>query len=213
VKTADLINRLTVDLKPVDYRRASRALGLAFAAGSLAAVAAICLTLGLRPDLREPHALGFLLLKLVFAAGVAATAFLLLLRFARPGQARRSSNLVAALPFVGIVLLAALDLYVTPGAQWAALIAGHAWPKCLVIIPVMAAVPYALMVLALRWGAPTDLWRTGALAGLLAGGVSASAYALACGDDSLPFVACWYSSAILMCGLIGGMLGQRLLRW
>ena len=65
MKTADLINRLTVDLKPVDYRRASRALGLAFAAGSLAAVAAICLTLGLRPDLREPHALGFLLLKLV----------------------------------------------------------------------------------------------------------------------------------------------------
>ena len=57
MKTADLINRLTVDLKPVDYRRASRALGLAFAAGSLAAVAAICLTLGLRPDLREPLSL------------------------------------------------------------------------------------------------------------------------------------------------------------
>jgi len=36
--------------------------------------------------------------------------------------------------------------------------------------------------------APTDLTRTGALAGLVAGGISATAYAFHCMDDSLPFV-------------------------
>jgi hypothetical protein len=42
-----------------------------------------------------------------------------------------------------------------------------------------------------------DLLRTGALAGLVAGGISAAAYALHCPDDSLPFVALWFGGTIV----------------
>jgi hypothetical protein len=61
--------------------------------------------------------------------------------------------------------------------------------------------------------APTDLRRTGALVGLIAGSVSATAYALHCVDDSLPFVALWYGGTIFLCTLAGVVLGPRLLRW
>jgi hypothetical protein len=61
--------------------------------------------------------------------------------------------------------------------------------------------------------APTDLRRTGACAGLVAGSISAAGYALHCVDDSMPFVAFWYGGTIALCTLAGAMLGPRLLRW
>jgi hypothetical protein len=51
------------------------------------------------------------------------------------------------------------------------------------------------------------------LAGLVAGGISAMAYALHCANDSLPFVAFWYGGTIVFCTLVGAGLGPRLLRW
>jgi len=69
---------------------------------------------------------------------------------------------------------------------------GDNWLECLLSIPLIAIVPFAAIIWAVRQAAPTDLVRTGALAGLVAGGVSATAYAFHCTDDSLPFVALWY---------------------
>jgi len=75
-------------------------------------------------------------------------------------------------------------------------------------------VPFAVIAWAVRrFAAPTDLPRTGALVGLLAGGVSAMGYALHCTDDSLPFVALWYGGTIVLCTMAGALLGPRLLRW
>jgi len=51
------------------------------------------------------------------------------------------------------------------------------------------------------------------LAGLVAGGISAAAYALHCPDDSLPFVALWFGGTIVLCTLGGAALGPRLLHW
>ncbi len=61
--------------------------------------------------------------------------------------------------------------------------------------------------------APTNLVRTGAVAGLIPGGVSAIAYVLHCADDSIPFVAVWYGGTIGLCTLAGAVSGPRLLRW
>jgi hypothetical protein len=49
-------------------------------------------------------------------------------------------------------------------------------------------------------------------AGLIAGGMSAMAYALPCTEDSFPFVAVWYGGTIVLCTLAGAALGPRLLR-
>ncbi len=85
--------------------------------------------------------------------------------------------------------------------------------ECLLSIPLIAVVPFVVIMWAVRKAAPTNLTRTGALVGLVAGGVSAIAYALHCTDDSLPFVALWYGGTIFLCTLAGALTGSRLLRW
>jgi hypothetical protein len=117
------------------------------------------------------------------------------------------------LPFVGIVLLAAISLGLAPGTHWNRMIAGDEWLECLLSIPIIAIVPFATAIWAVRRAAPTNLSRAGAFAGLIAGGVSAMAYALHCTDDSLAFVAVWYGGTIVLCTLAGAALGPRLLRW
>jgi len=91
---------------------------------------------------------------------------------------------------------------------------GDRWLQCLVSIPIIATLPFAAIVWAVRrFASPTDLVRAGAFAGLVAGGLSAIGYALHCTDDSLPFVALWYGGTIALCTVAGAMLGPRLLRW
>src|SRR5207302_10546283 len=63
------------------------------------------------------------------------------------------------------------------------LMVGDRWLECLISIPIIAVVPFAAIIWALRQTAPTDLVRTGALGGLLAGAISAAGYALHCTED------------------------------
>jgi hypothetical protein len=132
---------------------------------------------------------------------------------ARPGGKRNIPSFLVAIPFLIIMFLAAISLGFAPGSHWDRMIKGDQWLECLVSIPIIAIVPFAICIWAVRRAAPTDLTRTGAFAGLIAGGVSAMAYALHCTDDSLPFVAVWYGGTIVLCTLAGAILGPRLLRW
>ena len=211
--TNELIDRLSAHLEPVDHRQVTRTLGSALALAVLAAIGAMWLTFGVRPDIKEPGALIFLIVKLVFAGSVVAITFVGLLKLARPGKPRRAIGLAAAFPFAVIAVLAAVTLLSTPSAPWDELIIGHVWSKSPILIPIMAIVPYALIVWATRKAAPTQPVRTGALAGLVAGGIGAGAYALSCTEDSLPFVACWYGGMIVLCAILGALFGPRLLRW
>jgi hypothetical protein len=93
------------------------------------------------------------------------------------------------------------------------MITGRDWLECLISIPIIAIVPFAVLVWAVRRMAPTDLVRTGAFVGLVAGSLSAAGYAFHCMDDSTPFVALWYGGTIVLCTLAGATLGPRLLRW
>jgi hypothetical protein len=159
------------------------------------------------------RALIFLLLKLAFTVGIVGVASIYLTRLARPGGERRTSSISAAMPFAAIVLLAAISLGLAPSSHWNKMVMGDEWLECLLSIPIIAIVPFAVIIAAVRRAAPTNLVRTGAVAGLIAGGVSAMAYALHCTDDSLPFVAVWYGGTIVLCTLAGAALGPRLLRW
>jgi len=106
-----------------------------------------------------------------------------------------------------------ISLGSAPRSHWDRMIIGDEWLQCLLSIPIIAIIPFAASIWAVRKGAPTNLARAGAFAGLIAGGVSATAYALHCTDDSLPFVAVWYGGTIVLCTLAGAILGPRLLRW
>ena len=85
--------------------------------------------------------------------------------------------------------------------------------RCLVCTVSFATIPFATLVWAIRQGAPTQLSLSGAIAGVVAGGLGTVAYALSCSSDTIPFIAFCYGAAIALCALIGAQLGPRLLRW
>jgi hypothetical protein len=213
MKTDDLVTLLSANPEPVDRRSVARALYVALAAGSIVSLSITLVGLGVRPDVMTAHALFFLAVKLLFAAAIVSLALVYLIRLARPGGERRTSSLLVAAPFLVIVALAAISLGFAPNSHWDRMIVGDQWLECLISIPIIAIVPFAVSIWAVRRAAPTALARTGAVAGLVAGGVSAMGYALHCTDDSLPFVAVWYGGTIVLCTLAGAALGPRLLRW
>lgn len=213
MKTDDLIAMLGTNVEPVDHRQVKRTVGTAVMAGTAVALGVMLLLFGVRADLNATSAVIFLLLKLAFTMALVIPASIYLLKLARPGGERKTSMALVAAPFVAIVLLAAISLAFAPISHWDSMIVGDRWLECLLSIPVIAIVPFAVIIWALRRMAPTDLVRAGALGGLVAGAVSATGYALHCSDDSLPFVALWYGGTIAICTAAGALLGPRLLRW
>src|SRR5262249_57237053 len=125
------------------------------------------------------------------------------------GGERRVPMAVVVAPFVAIVLLAAISLAFAPIAHWDDMIVGDRWLECLVPIPVIAIVPFAATILALRRAAPTDLVRAGALGRLIAGAVSAPGYAAHCMAASLPFVAPWCARTIGLWHMSSALVGPR----
>ena len=212
MKTDDLVALLSTNPEPVDRGLVVRTLLVALGTGLILALGIAIFGLGVRPDIMMYSALSFVVAKVSFAVGIFSLAFIYLAKLARPGGERKSRYLVAV-PFLVIVALAVISLGLAPSSHWNKMIVGDEWLECLVSIPVVAILPFAVSIWAVRKAAPTNLVRAGAFAGLVAGGVSAMAYALHCTDDSLPFVAVWYGGTIVLCTLAGAALGPRLLRW
>jgi hypothetical protein len=213
MKTDDLIAVLSTNPGPVDRSSVVRTLCVALAAGSIVALGIALVGLGVRTDLMSARALIFLVVKLAFSVGIVSLALIYLTRLARPGGERRISVVLVAMPFGTIAVLSVISLGFAPSAHWDKMVMGNDWLECLLSIPIIAIVPFAATIWAVRRAAPTNLVRTGAFAGLISGSVSAMAYALHCTDDSLPFVAVWYGGTIVLCTLAGAALGPRLLRW
>lgn len=169
MKTDDLIAMLSANVEAVDRQQVLRTLAGAAAVGAAVALGAVLIVLGGRTDIRSDGAIAFLVAKFIFAAAVTVIAFFYLIRLARPGEHRRGWMALLALPFAGIVGLASISLAQAPGAHWQAMLMGDQWLECLLSIPIIAIVPFALVVWAVRQAAPTNLRRAGALAGLAAG--------------------------------------------
>src|SRR5260370_26825769 len=213
MKTDDLVAALSTRIEPVNRRLVSWTMGSALLAAAVVALGLMLAGLGIRADLMTARGLTFLALKLAFAIGAVGISSTYLMRLARPGGERRTSSIRIMMPFSAIVLLAAVSLGLAPSSHWDAMVMGDQWLECLLSIPVIAIVPFAIIVAATRNAAPTNLERAGAFACLIAGGLSAMGYALHCTDDSLPFIAVWYGGTILLCTFAGAALGARLLRW
>ena len=213
MKTDDLVDMLSTNVEPVGRGLVVRTISIAVAAAAVLALGFMLVGLGVRADLTATRATVYLLLKVAFALAVVGMAMRYLARLARPGAEGGISPLAIAVPFAAIALLGIINLGMAPSSHWNGMILGNEWIECLLSIPIIAIVPFAVTIFAVRRAAPTNLVRTGAVAGLVAGGISAIAYALHCTDDSLPFVAVWYGGTIVLCTLAGAALGPRLLRW
>ncbi len=213
MKTDDLVAMLSANVEPVERGLVGRTISIAVTTAAVIALGLMLVALGVRADITTTRAAIFLLLKVVFALVVVGLALRYLTRLVRPGAREGLSPFTIALPFAAIALLGAISLGGAPSAYWNRMILGDEWLECLLSIPIIAIVPFAITIFAVRRAAPTNLVRAGAVAGLVAGGISAMAYSLHCTVDSLPFVAIWYGGTIVLCTLAGAALGPRLLRW
>jgi hypothetical protein len=213
MKTDDLIAMLSTNVEPVDRHHVFRRVVAAVAMGAASVIVVVFLVFGVRPDLTKLGALAFVMLKFFFAMLLLVPATIFLIRLARPAGEQKTPTALLALPFVAIIVLAAISLAFTPSSHWANQVLGDQWIECMLSIPIIAIVPFAVIVWAVRQMAPTDLTRAGALAGLVAGTLSAIGYALHCTDDAVPFIALWYGGTIALCTLAGWKLGPKLLRW
>ncbi len=213
MKTDDLIDILSTNVEPVDHRQIVRKIGMAVAGGAAVVVAIVFFVLGPRAGLTTAATFIPALLKVAVTAIILVPASIYLIKLSRPGGEQRSSAVLVALPFVAVMLLAALSLTFAPSYHWHWTILGDEWLECLISIPLIAIVPFSVIVWAVRQMAPTDLARTGAFVGLVAGCVSAIGYAVHCADDSVPFFALWYGGTIALCTFAGWKLGPKLLRW
>jgi hypothetical protein len=213
MKTEDLISMLSTNVEVVDHRRVVRNVGLAVMTGAAAAVGTVYFLFGPRTDLTTVESLVPPLLKVAFTLIILVPASIYLIRLARPGGERRSSVALVALPFIAVMLLIAVSLQFAPSSHWKGKILGDEWLECLISIPLIAIVPFSVLVWTVRQMAPTNLPRTGAFVGLVAGCLSATGYALHCADDSVPFFALWYGGTIALCTYAGWKLGPKLLRW
>lgn len=213
MKTEELIDLLSTNIEAVDTQKVVRNLSIAIIAGLFLSLLTCIVTLGMRSDLNNPEAFGFLLVKSGFGAAVLVLGSHFLRQHTRPGGENSSLVFLIGIPFVALMILAGVKLVSVPTSHWGHLMMGERWLECLLAVPIIAVVPFAVIIWAVRMAAPTNLLRTGALCGLVAGGISAAAYGLHCPDDSLPFIALWFGGTIGLCALAGAALGPRLLHW
>jgi len=215
MNTDRLIDILSTNLEPVKGGKVWKTLAWALVIGLAAAFVVMLATVGVRFDFdSETHRI-FIALKLLFTLSLIGTGAVFLIRSMRPGRGLRKLLPLVLVPFLvtGLAGIAALLLAAARSESCTKMMMGMRWQTCLLCIPLFAIIPFAALIWALRHGAPTNLTRTGAIAGLVAGALGATAYAFHCGDDSLPFIAIWYGGSIALCTFIGAMLGPKLLRW
>lgn len=211
MKTDDLIRTLAQDAAPrAPYGRAA-----AWALGSGAALALLlfAVLLGPRDDLDSAMATMRFPFKVLLMAALAAAALGTGFAMGRPGAPVRIWFAALAL-LAGLLAAAiAIELAVLPAAEWRVRLVGTNARLCLTMIPLLGAAPFVLLLLAARGGAPERPALAGAGAGLAAGAMAATLYALHCPDDSPLFVATWYGIAIGALTALGAAVGQRMLRW
>lgn len=215
MNTDRLIDMLSAELEAVNSGRLGKTLTLAIVTGGAIAFALMLVTVGPRPDLQSTAHLEWVAVKLLFALSVIGTGALLLNKSMRPGLEDATNWTMVLFPFLAALAVAFAVLLGQPQA-WRELLRGATTVssvRCLVLIMSFAAIPLAAVIYALRQGAPTRLKLCGGIAGIVAGGIGAAACAFNCASDTIPFIAIWYSAAIIICAAIGSQVGPRVLRW
>jgi hypothetical protein len=211
MKTDDLIATLAKDAQATGPSVATMLAGAVALAIVLAAVVFFAL-LGPRADIDAAAATPRFLLKFVLTAALALTALACAAALARPQASPRIVGLLALAPTL-LAISVATEMMLVPPPDWYARWIGNNNMLCLVFIPLIGIAPLAVLLAALRRGAPARPHLAGAVAGVLAGGIAATFYAARCTDDSPLFVATWYSIAILGLAALGALAGGRALRW
>jgi len=152
-------------------------------------------------------------IKLAYTLSLVAIATPLVLKLAKP-----LANLDKPVRWLGLILcamfvLGAWSIWQAPNGSRLLTLLGQTWLMCPWLVLLVSLPSLLAIQLALRALAPVHLIQTGFACGLLAGAIGATAYALACPEDSAAFVAVWYTLGIALTGALGAFTGRWLLRW
>ncbi len=213
MQTTNLIDRLARDLRPTPQHPVWQGLGLALLIGSVIALGVAWVSFGLRKDFTSALLAFSLWMKWLYALGVSAAAFALCARLARPEGAPGALPFVLGVPFLVLGTIALIELAGVPEGERRGLWLGQTALTCPWIIAALAIPIFVAALRALRRLAPTRQRLGGFSAGCLAGGVAAALYALHCNESAATFVLSWYTAGILLPGLVGMLIGPRVLRW
>ncbi|MFN3835613.1 MAG: DUF1109 domain-containing protein [Glycocaulis sp.] len=208
-----LIDELVDGLEPAPSRPAIAVFGLPLTVAALLPLAAIIFYYGLRPDMGTAMAGPVFWVKLAVPGIVAAAAGIALARLSRPG-APPGPGLMIALAAMAILAAAGLaSLASLPAEMRLPVLFGQSWQKCLLSVGAFGLAFLAGGFWALRRMAPVRPHLAGFALGLVAGGLAAALYSLACNEDALPFLASWYQLGILAVALLGALISPRIVRW
>jgi hypothetical protein len=212
MKTDDLIGALAADSAAKEMSH-TRALLIALGAGALIAALHFFMVWGLRADLSYAFTKPEFLFKFAIVTALAASSIAVVMRLVQPGAKLGLAGVALALVPVALAAGVGYEMMTVPQKFWADNWAGMNVDKCLTVIPMLSLVPVGIFLWALRHGAPTRPYLTGAVAGLASAGISAMLYATYCTSDSAMFVATWYPIAVGIVAAGASIIGGRLLRW
>jgi hypothetical protein len=167
--------------------------------------------LGMRPDVMVAIGNPFFVLKFVVTLALVVASVALAARLVRPGAEVRKAAWLLGIPVLLLAGGIAADAMVMT-SPWTKRLVGTNSLICLTAIPALSLPLLIAALIGLRHGAATRPMLTGAVAGLLAGGIAATFYASHCVDDSPLFVAIWYSIALAVVALVGAVAGRWVLR-
>lgn len=213
MQTVDLIDRLVADLRPVKSGESLRRILIAVGGGAGLAFAAILVNPAVRNVLMGTVLTNAFWIKCAFAMSVGAIALNLCVRLARPEASPGALPLALITPYLLLSVRALIETLNAPAGARLNLWLGHTFIYCPWIITALAVPALVGVLWVLRGFAPTKLRLAGLSAGCLAGATAAVAYATRCHESSTAFVLCWYTVGILLPGIVGALLGPRVLRW
>ena len=211
MKTGTLIDMLARGAGPAPRALAARRLSPAVLVGLLVSAGAAISWFGAIPTGMFATAVPWM--KMVYAGALALAAAWLTARLSMPAapivRPRRAVWAVLTL----MALVGAMSLIAEPSGTRMQVLLGRSWSTCPWSVLMLSLPALAASLWAVRGLAPTRPRAAGFAAGLLAGAVGAFGYALACPEASPAFVAVWYTLGIVLTGVLGAVLGSRVLRW
>ena len=213
MKSSDLIRSLAGELTPVPPGKTRNDLLLGLSLGTLVSFAGMVAVYGVQPDLISVAHGGPLAMKACYTLSLAAIAGSTLMPMLRPGKLVPDRGTLFVFPVLLLVGVAVLQTATTSDADLVSLWLGSGWQRCPARIAILSGPIFAGACWAIRRQAPLRLRATGALAGLLSGGIAATMYAFACKENGAGFVLVGYTLAIAISTAVGAMIGPRVLRW
>ena len=213
MRTEDLIDQLSARVPRLSRQAGPRRLLAGVGGGTLAALVILLVVYGLRPDLATAGGTVPFWMKWAFTVSLAVAAFAIVRRLARPEGRIGAAWIALATPLVIVAALGVLELGASPPEAWMTLWIGRTAARCSSAIVLLSAPTLVGLLWSLQRLAPTRPVSAGAAAGVLAGAAGAAVYALTCPEQTAVFMATWYTGGIALTGVLGGLLGGRLLRW